>query len=364
MVGVGVNGYGTIGKRVADAIAAQPDMDVAGVAKRSPDAGARSALSKGFSLYAPADRTDRFGDASLPLAGTVDDLIARSDVVVDATPGGVGATNAPRYGARDTPAIFQGAEDASVAETSFVARANFEAATGADRVRVVSCNTTGLARLLAPLDDAWGIERARVTLIRRGGDPAQPDRGPIDDILPDPIEVPSHHGPDVQTVLPDVPIETMGVTVPATRMHLHAVSITLEDDGAVEAGEGSTGIDAATVSERLAAEPRIFLIPGDLGVESCGGLKEVAKDAGRPRGDVWENCVWADSISVDDGEISCFQAIHQEADVVPENVDAVRAVAGLAGPERSRRLTNAALGLDDRPVETGRGVAGVSAADD
>lgn len=31
-VKVAVNGYGVIGKRVADAVAAQPDMDLAGVA--------------------------------------------------------------------------------------------------------------------------------------------------------------------------------------------------------------------------------------------------------------------------------------------------------------------------------------------
>jgi glyceraldehyde-3-phosphate dehydrogenase (NAD(P)) len=31
----------------------------------------------------------------------------------------------------------------------------------------------------------------RATLVRRGGDPDQPDRGPIDDIVPDPVTVPS-----------------------------------------------------------------------------------------------------------------------------------------------------------------------------
>ncbi|MFB6095307.1 MAG: glyceraldehyde-3-phosphate dehydrogenase, partial [Halodesulfurarchaeum sp.] len=33
MVRVGINGYGTIGKRVADAVRVQPDMEVLGVAK-------------------------------------------------------------------------------------------------------------------------------------------------------------------------------------------------------------------------------------------------------------------------------------------------------------------------------------------
>ena len=34
---IAINGYGTIGKRVADAVAAQDDMRVAGVAKTKPD---------------------------------------------------------------------------------------------------------------------------------------------------------------------------------------------------------------------------------------------------------------------------------------------------------------------------------------
>ncbi|MCK4652112.1 MAG: glyceraldehyde-3-phosphate dehydrogenase, partial [Methanosarcinales archaeon] len=47
-VKVVVNGYGTIGKRVADAVAAQPDMELAGVAKTRPNFEARMALDKGF----------------------------------------------------------------------------------------------------------------------------------------------------------------------------------------------------------------------------------------------------------------------------------------------------------------------------
>ncbi|RLF70403.1 MAG: glyceraldehyde-3-phosphate dehydrogenase, partial [Thermoplasmata archaeon] len=35
-VKVGINGYGTIGKRVADAVAAQSDMEIVGVTKTRP----------------------------------------------------------------------------------------------------------------------------------------------------------------------------------------------------------------------------------------------------------------------------------------------------------------------------------------
>lgn len=335
MLSVGVNGYGTIGKRVADAVRAQPDMAVQGVGKRSPDFVANHAAGTGYSLYAATEGAkSSFENAGVELAGTVEDLVAESDVIVDATPGGIGEQNRSLYERLETPAVFQGAESASVADTSFNARANYDEARDASYVRVVSCNTTGLARLLTPLAETYGIEKVRATLIRRGGDPDQPSRGPINDILPDPIAVPSHHGPDVQTILPDLSIETMGVTVPATLMHLHGVNVTLESTP-----------DTETVRERLGRESRLFVVPERLQIGGCGELRECARDAGRPRGDVWENCVWGESIAVEGSDFYCFQAIHQEADVIPENVDALRAMFGLADARESIVRTNEHLGM-------------------
>ena len=45
MKGIGINGYGTIGKRVADAVTAQDDMKIVGVTKRTPDYEAKAASS-------------------------------------------------------------------------------------------------------------------------------------------------------------------------------------------------------------------------------------------------------------------------------------------------------------------------------
>jgi glyceraldehyde-3-phosphate dehydrogenase (NAD(P)) len=334
MIAVGINGYGTIGKRVADAVRAQPDMTVAGVAKTRPNYEAELAVEKGYPLYAAIeDRVEQFEKAGVDLAGTVDELVAASEVVVDACPSGVGAQNRELYEAHDTPALFQGGEDADVAEVSFTARANYEDAVGADFVRVVSCNTTGLARLLTPLQERYGVEKARVTLVRRGGDPAQTNRGPINDILPDPVTVPSHHGPDVETVM-DVDIDTLGLKVPATLMHVHSVNVTL-----------GTEPSAAEVRELLAGEDRLFQVPGSFDVDGAGKLTDYAADVGRPRGDIWENCIWEDSVTVEGSDLYCFQAIHQESDVVPENVDAVRAVTGEADREESTATTDEALGI-------------------
>ncbi len=346
MLRVGINGYGTIGKRVADAVRAQPDMTVSGVAKVSPDYVAIGAAEADYSLYAvDGSRTDAFHEMGLEVAGTVDDLVADSDVIVDATPSGVGAENRPLYERHETPTIFQGGEDATVAEVSFNARVNYDEATDADYVRVVSCNTTGLSRLVAPLEAAYGIEKVRATLIRRGGDPSQTGRGPINDAVPDPVSIPSHHGPDVQTIFPDLAIDTIGLKVPTTMMHVHTINVTLENPPD----------DDRDVRDLLAAQDRTVMVPEHARIDGAGTLKDLALDAGRPRGDIWENCIWAESITLEGNDLYCMQAIHQEADVVPENVDALRAISGhLSGPE-SRSLTNETLGigfghLDDRAI--------------
>ena len=351
MLDVGINGYGTIGKRVADAVRAQPDMTVEGVAKTRPNFEAERAVAKGYPLYAAVEeRADRFAEAGIDLAGMVGELVERADVMVDATPSGIGAENNPLYEEYETPALYQGGEDADLVDASFNARANYAGAVGADHVRVVSCNTTGLSRLVAPLEAEYGIEKVRATLVRRGGDPAQSGRGPINDILPDPRTLPSHHGPDVKTIFPGLAIDTLGLKVPATLMHTHSINVTLESDATAEA-----------VRDLLRDESRLFVIPKRLDIDGAGALKEFALDAGRPRGDLWENCIWGESITVEDSgaskthrdgggeaagnDLYLFQAIHQESDVVPENIDAIRAVAGTADATESIATTDDALGV-------------------
>lgn len=335
MTTVGVVGYGTIGKRVADAITAQPDMELAGVAKTRPNYEAQAAVRREYPLYAAIpERANSFAEAGIELAGELEELVEVSDVVVDCTPSGVGAENRVLYEQLDTPAVFQGGEDGDVADVSFNARANYDEALGAEYVRTVSCNTTGLSRLLAPLLEEFGVEKVRATLIRRGGDPGQTGRGPINDIVPDPVSIPSHHGPDVNTIFPDLDIDTLGLKVPATLMHMHSLNVTL--------GEA---VDADAVTDLLREETRLFLVPTEAGIDGAGKLKEFAMDADRPRGDLWENCIWEDSVSVRDRDLYLFQAIHQESDVVPENVDAVRAVTDSATKEESVELTNEVLGI-------------------
>ncbi|HII00467.1 TPA: type II glyceraldehyde-3-phosphate dehydrogenase [Methanosarcinaceae archaeon] len=330
---IAVNGYGTIGKRVADAVQAQDDMEIIGVAKTRPNYEAAVAAQLGYDIYTLADRVESFEKAGIPAAGTLEDMIGKADLVVDCTPGGVGESNKAVYEKAGVKAIWQGGEDHELTGFSFNAVSNYEGALGLDFVRVVSCNTTGLCRVIYPIDRAFGVKKARVTLVRRATDPNDAKKGPINAIIPDPIKLPSHHGPDVKSVLPNIDISTMAMKVPTTLMHLHTINMELEKDCTAE-----------DVKEVLGAQSRVRFV--GQGIGSTAEIIEVARDLKRPRNDMWENCVWDESITIYEGELYFIQAIHQESDVVPENVDAIRAMMELeSNGAKSIAKTNKAIGL-------------------
>ncbi len=333
-VKVAINGYGTIGKRVADAISLQDDMEVIGVTKTRPDFEAKLA-SKRYDLYvAIPENVEKFEKAEIKVKGTIEDLLQKADIVVDCSPNKVGAENKEKYYERyGIKAIFQGGEKANVAEISFNALANYENALGKRYVRVVSCNTTGLVRLIYTLKSNFKIGRVRATMLRRVVDPKEDKKGLVNGIMPDPVAIPSHHGPDVKTVLPDVDIVTTAFKLPTTLMHVHSLCIELKED-----------VTASDVVNVLEEEPRILLISVEDGFTSTAKIIEFAREF-RKRYDLFENIVWRESIGVDGKELFVTQAIHQEAIVIPENVDAIRAMLELAEKEESIRKTNKSLGI-------------------
>ena len=331
---VAVNGYGTIGKRVADAVALQDDMEVVGVSKMSPNFEARLAVEKGYALYATTkDALPKFEKAGIKVHGVLEDLLKESDLVVDATPEESGFK--PAYEKAGVKAIWQGGEEHSLTNLSFNAGANYAEALGADFVRVPSCNTTGLIRTLYPLDAHLGIDRVLAVMVRRATDPGDSKKGPINAIEPE-LEMPSHHGPDVQSVLPKLNIHTIAVKVPTTIMHLHAVSVQLKRKAT-----------SAQVLDAWRRAPRIKFVKGAEGVKSTAQIMEIARDLGRPRSDLYEIAVWEDGVHVVDGtQLYYFQAVHQESDVVPENVDAIRAMLELEKDGRkSIEKTDRTLGI-------------------
>lgn len=337
MKNIGINGYGTIGKRVADAVSAQDDMKIVGVTKRSPDYEAKSAVEKGYDLYISVpEREAEFEEAGIEVAGTADELFEKLDLVVDCTPGGVGAQNKTDiYEKIGLKAIFEGGEDHDAIGCSFNAESNYSESIGQDYVRVVSCNTTGLCRTLKPVYDMAGINKVRAVMVRRGADPNDAKRGPINAIVPS-TEVPSHHGPDVQTIIKDLNVMTMALIVPTTLMHTHNIMVDLKDKS----------ITKDDVLDAFESAYRVLPVKKSLNIASTAQIMEYAKELGRSRSDMYEIPVWEESINVVDGELFYMQAVHQESDVVPENVDAIRAMLELEDDtEKSILKTNKAMGI-------------------
>jgi len=336
MIKVAINGYGTIGKRVADAVAAQKDMKVIGVSKTRPNAEAFVAKQRGYPLYiADISKKSAFEKVGLSVAGSVEDMCKAADIIVDATPGDVGATNKPLYEKLGKKALWQGGEEHEIAGFSFNSSCNYKDAIGRQFVRVVSCNTTGLCRIIHAIDKEYGVAHVHAIMVRRGSDPGEIKKGPIDAIVLDPVSVPSHHGPDVLSVLPHISIVTMAMIVPTTMMHMHAIRITTKKD-----------VTKERVIELVKNHPRMGLIKKTAGIRSSAELKEFAMDLGRPRADLYENCIFEDSIYANKTDLCFFQAIHQEADVVVENIDAIRAMVGnQKDAAASIKTTNDALGF-------------------
>ena len=229
------------------------------------------------------------------------------------------------YLPKKTKAIFQGGEKHETADASFVAQCNYNEALDKDYVRVVSCNTTGLCRTLNAINQNYGIESVHATMVRRAVDPWDIYHGPINAIVPV-LELPSHHGPDVQTVLHDVNIFTTAMSVPTTLMHMHSLIVDLKKQATAE-----------DVLDTFRKTTRVRVVRNAEHIRSTAEVIEFARDIGRVRGDMPEICVWEEGIGVKDKKLFYLQAIHQESDVVLENVDAIRAVTGFKDGQKALR---------------------------
>jgi glyceraldehyde-3-phosphate dehydrogenase (NAD(P)) len=333
---VGLNGYGVIGKRVADAVKAQADMTLVGVSDVSTDWRIRVLDGMRIPLFAgTADAVRALVDAGIETAGGLEDLLGDVDVIVDCTPKHIAAGNVPIYRDRGLKFILQGGEKHAVTGHSFVAEANFETAVGRDATRVVSCNTTATVRTLTALKRAGLLLRARGTLLRRATDPWESHQSGIMNTLVPEAEIPSHQGPDAQTVDPDLDVVTMAVKVPETIAHLHYWAVQM-----TRAAKKEEVLDA------LRASSRIVLMKDEYGLEALNTVKELMADSGRSRSDLYEVALWADMLKVQGEELFYAYMVDNQAIVIPETIDAIRAVTGReVSGRRSIDATDAALGI-------------------
>ena len=336
MIRVAVNGYGVIGKRVADAVRAQRDMTLVGVADVTADWRTRVLQPKAVAFFAGTPEAgETLRSAGLAVAGALEDLLGEAEVIVDCTPKHVAAENVPIYRERGLKFILQGGEKHAITGHSFVAEANFETAVGRDATRVVSCNTTATVRTLSALKRAGLLRRARGTLLRRATDPWESHLGGIMNTLAPEREIPSHQGPDAQSVDAELDVITMAVKVPETIGHLHYWSVQM-----IRHAPKEEVLDAFRTSSR------ILLMKDEYGLGALNSVKELMADCGRSRGDLYEVALWADMLKVQGEELFYAYMVDNQAIVIPETIDAIRALQGheTSGP-RSIAATDAALGI-------------------
>ena len=332
---VGVVGYGTIGKRVADAVAKQEDMELVGIAAHGFDWRYAMAVRRGYKIYASEGaRMEEFEKYGVEVAGSMDDLIEQSDVIVDASPKGIGAKHKAIYEKHGKKAIFEGGEKHEVAGVSFNSSRNYEESVGKQFTRVVSCNTTALARVVGGLHERLGIKKARVALFRRAVDPWESHKkGIMNTVVPE-LKVPSHQGPDAQTVVKDLNITTMAFKGSHNMFHVHAGFLEMKNN-----------VTKEDIVNALEEERRVVLVRGEDKVEAINSIFELGRDLNRSRGDIYEIPVWEDSITVEGNEVYMIWVTPNESDVIPENIDAIRAVMNAATKEESQEKTDKALGV-------------------
>lgn len=104
-----INGYGSIGSRIAAFLKDDPQITVIGIGKHSPDEKIPLAQSRGFDVYVPKNKINDFSEYKI--SGTVESALEECDLVIDASPGGLGFQNKQNiYAPKNILAIYQGGE--------------------------------------------------------------------------------------------------------------------------------------------------------------------------------------------------------------------------------------------------------------
>ena len=333
---VGVAGYGTIGQRLADGVALQEDMELVGVADVAPTLPVRALKEKGmpYALYNALPGNQKlFDEAGIHISGTLEELIQKVDIMLDATNAGIGAKNKELYKKYGKKAVFQGGEKNDVADVFFHGYANYEKGLGKEFLKLTSCNTTGLIRAIDCLDRAVGIEKIAITIIRRVADPGDYHRGLTNALQVD--KAPSHQALDLMTIMPHVAATGILVQAPVTHGHIITVVATPKEK-----------LTKENLLKEFNAHPRIRVVRIDDGFLGNASLFKYARDLGNPRGDMYEIAVFEESIVSSGNDIMFAINIPQEAVVIPENIDAIRAAMEMQTDRlEAVGLTNKYLGI-------------------
>ena len=121
--------------------------------------------------------------------------------------------------------------------------------------------------------------------------------------------------PDAQSVDPDLDVITMAVKVPQTLAHLHYWSVRMPRNASRD-----------EVLDAFRASSRIALIKMSEGLGALNAVKEMMADLGRPNDSLYEVALWEDMLTVEGDELFYAYMVDNQAIVIPETIDAIRAL--------------------------------------
>ena len=269
----------------------------------------------------------------ISVSGLLEEALQKADIVLDATSAGVGARNKELYKKHGVKAIFQGGEKNDVADVFFHGCANYEKGIGADFLKLTSCNTTGLIRAVDCLNKKCGIEKVAITIVRRVADPGDYHRGLTNALQVD--AAPNHQAVDLMTILPEIDATGILVHAPVTHGHFITVVATPKED-----------ITVKEVIETFRTHDRIRMVRLNEGFKGNASIFKYARDLGRPRGDLYEICIWEDTVVKSGKDIMFGIHIPQESVTIPETIDGIRAAMGMDTDGKTAvEKTNRNLGL-------------------
>lgn len=335
-VKVAVVGFGVIGTRLADGVALQDDMELVGVVDAGLTLSVRALQERGmpYDLYcATAEGRADIEAAGIAVKGTMEEVLQKVDVVLDATSAGIGAKNKELYKKYNVKAIFQGGEKNDVADVFFHGYANYEEGLNKDFLKLTSCNTTGLIRAVDCLDRIAGIEKIAITIIRRVADPGDYHRGLTNALQVD--KAPNHQALDLMTIMPHIDATGLLVHTPVTHGHFISVVATPKKDMTIE-----------EIKEAFEGHQRIKVVSLKDGFLGNASIFRYARDCCKPRGDVYEIYIWSDTIVKSGKDIMFGIHIPQESITIPETIDGVRAVMEMQSDRlEAVTATNKHLGM-------------------
>src|SRR5699024_2913438 len=126
------------------------------------------------------------------------------------------------------------------------------------------------------------------------------------------------------------------IKVPQTMSHLHYWNVKLKKQ-----------VTKEEVLNAFKTSSRIKLIQYDQGLVSNNTIKEMFLDMGRPWGDMYEVVLWEHMLKVVGDELFYAYVVDNQAIVIPETIDAIRALTGIeTDPNKSIEKTNESLRIN------------------